>query len=422
MSSMGLPDLDRSDSRAAQLRMTYFYMFMAFAPGAVVYSFFPVYYKEVGYTDAMYGLQNALIPIVGMTANYLFGYISDKTSRMKGIILGLLLAMTALMFVLFRIQNPWTVMGFILLFQFVWIPISVLTESMAMLQAKRLGNTYAVIRGFGAAGFAVSAVAFGWVLDRFPGHQTLSWIMIVLALGTVACLLPIRDPRDRKIAGSADRGGTKPKVNMRELVLYVKDKRFIFFMLVLVMMNISFVMNDQYFSFLIRERGGTQFDIGLGWMLPAAIEVGVFMYLGRKGGRFRPLVMLAAAALIFGIRALVLAYAANLTLILVFQAVQGVAIAFYLVNLAEYMMLLIPDRFRSSGQAILNMVMSIGATVTGSLLGATLYNQFGIETIYGVSAALVLTAIIGFVIGQRLERQAEASRRAAAPVSADGAI
>ncbi|UHA76091.1 MFS transporter [Paenibacillus sp. 481] len=410
-------------------------MFMIFTPAALFSSFFPLYYKDIGYTDAMYGMQNAILPIIGMVANYLFGYISDKFGSMKPMLISMYVLLMGVLYFIFQTSDPWIVMGLVFLFQFLWIPAMMLTDSMAMLAARRLGDSYAVIRGFGAAGFAVAALLIGWLLDALPGNSSMGWIAIALVGLTCCALLPIRDPRrqsvdDRKgstgtsaatdateptdaTVASDPKGAQREPVQMRELWKYVLTKRFILFAFIMLIYQMTFVFNDQYFSFLIREVNGTAFDIGLGWMLPAAIEVGVFLYLGRSNKRFKPLPMLAISAVIMAVRAFVIGMTDSLPIILFMQAVQGVAIAIFFVYLAEYMMELIPDRFRVSGQATLSVVLSIGATMTGSLIGAYIYNQWGLKMLFYAMGVLLIVTVVGFFIAERQEKK----RRAQASIS-----
>ncbi|RJG22567.1 MFS transporter [Paenibacillus thiaminolyticus] len=408
---------DAMNMRQSQIRRMYLYMFMIFTPGAVFSSFFPLFYRDIGYTDAMYGMQNAIMPIIGVVGNYLFGYVSDKFARMKPLILGLILALIAVLYFVFHVTDPWTVMGLIFLFQFLWVPMMTLTDGMAMLASRRLGDSYAVIRGFGAAGFAVSALIIGWLLGRLPGHAAMGWIMMALLAATGGVLLMIRDPRrpgadDRE--GPAEHGtptGTEA-ANMSQFWKYVFTRRFLLFIAVLITYNMTLIFNDQYFSFLIRELNGTSFHIGLGWMLPAATEVIIFLYLGRTGRQFRPLTMLAWSAVILGIRALVIYVTDWLPLVLFMQAVQGIGIALFFVYLAEYMMDLIPDQFRASGQAVMQVALSIGATMTGSIIGAYIYSQWGNKALFLVMGAVLAIAAGGFAAADRLERRRERTEAA----------
>lgn len=395
--------------RTEQTRALCLYIFMIYAPAALFFSFFPLYYKDIGYSDALYGMQNALLPIVGMVGNYLFGYLSDRWSRMKPIILVLLLVIMVLMYLIFQTQQVFIVMGLVLLFQFIWVPVSTLTDSMAMISAKRLERTYATIRGFGAAGFAIAALLIGWLLERWPGPATMGWIGVVTVALTWLMLLPIRDPRlesygpKEELKSQAD-SSKRERVKMKDMWKYVLTKPFIWFMGTLVVFQMSASFNDQYFSYMIREMNGTQFHIGMGWMLPAAIEVFIFLYIGRGMHNFRPLPMLAIAAAIMAVRGFVLAWTDSLVVVMIMQAIQGISIAFFFIYMAEYMMQLIPDRFRASGQALQYLIVSIGATMTGSLIGAYLYANVGIKGLFITNGVLLVVATVGFLLGDRIDR------------------
>lgn len=398
----------QSRFKSEQMRSLCLYLFMIYTPAALFFSFFPLYYKDIGYSEQMYGLQNALLPIVGMIGNYAVGYMSDKWARMKPIMLLLLAVIIGIIYLIFQTDQVWQVMGLVLLFQLLWVPVSNLTDSMAMLAAKRLDRAYATIRGFGAAGFACAALIIGWILDRWPGGATMSWIGMVTVGLTFLMLLPIHDPRRDAYgpeAGEANRVESKSagKVKMSELWSYVFTRPFLMFVSTLVLYQMAGAFNDQYFSYRIREMQGSQLHIGMGWMLPAAIEVIIFLYIGRGTFKFRPLPMLALSSIIMAVRGFILAWTDSLVLVMVMQAVQGIAIALFFIYLAEYMMELIPDRFRASGQALLYLVMSIGATMTGSLIAAYVVGHYGLNVLFTFNGVLLIGAMVGFMIGSRLE-------------------
>lgn len=408
------PTLMKSDVESRfkreQMRSLCLYMFMIYTPAALFYSFFSLYYKDIGYSEQMYGLQNALLPIAGMIGNYAVGYLSDKWSKMKPILLLLLAVIIGIIFYIFQTNVVWQVMCLVLLFQFFWIPVSNLTDSMAMLAAKRLDRTYATIRGFGAAGFACAALAIGWILDRWPGGTTMSWIGMVTVGLTLLMLIPIKDPRSERYEHQIEAlKDTEPKpsakVKMSELWTYVFTRPFLMFVSTLILYQMAGAFNDQYFSYRIREMQGSQLHIGMGWMLPAAIEVIIFLYIGRGTFRLRPLPMLALSSIIMAVRGFILAWTDSLALVMVMQAVQGIAIALFFIYLAEYMMELIPDQFRASGQALLYVVMSIGATMTGSIIAAYLVGNYGLPILFTANGILLVCAMIGFMIGERLQQK-----------------
>ncbi|MCR8844025.1 MFS transporter [Paenibacillus sp. SC116] len=401
--------------RTMQFRYLCVYMFMIYTPAAAIQSFFPLYYRDSGYTDAMYGLQNALLPIVGMIGSFLFGLISDKRSRIKSILMTIMLLLMVVIYFIFHVSSLWLMMGLVLLFQFLWAPVSSLTDSMVMLSARRLNQTFATIRGFGAAGFAVAAGIIGWILDLLPGESTMGWIVIGLIGCTWLTLCLIRDPRSPQYVHSEQekksekeqeigQGTAKEEVRILDLAPYIMTPRFMFFIAAMIVYQMTFSFNDQYFGFLIRELNGTSVHIGLGWMLPAAVEVAIFLYLGRSRHRLRPLPMLAISAVIFSIRSFILAWTDSLVVVMLLQAVQGIAIAFFFIYVAEYMMETIPDKFRASGQAVLQMIMSIGAAVTGSVIGAYLYHHYGLEGLFVTGGWLLMISIGIFLWAERLER------------------
>lgn len=376
-----------------QAPLSFISIFLLFVPTGIVASFFPLYFKDIGYSGELYGLQNALLPIVALLSNYIWSILSDKLSRIKLLLIGLNMMSLLSVAVMFTLKNPLGVMAAMLIYQFFAAPVAVLVESFIMLKSRSLNLSYASLRSAGAAGYSFAALIVGITLGYITGLQPIGFMFLLFMTLALISLIPVGDPR----RPSKDSAEPVEKVSMKEAWPLFREPQVLLFLIVSCLCGIAMVMSDQYLSFLLVDLGGTSFHNGLAWMIPAGVEVIVFIIIGRRGSQFHPLFMLALSTFLFAVRSLLIIFTMNLAVLLFSQAVMGIAIAIYLSYTAQYMIQLIPDRYRSTGQAVMSMFMSVFAATVGAVVGSYLFSQVDIKAVFIVNCALLVLATICFL-------------------------
>ncbi|UNK18220.1 MFS transporter [Paenibacillus sp. N3/727] len=355
-------------------------------------SFFPLYFKDIGYSGELYGLQNALLPLVALFSNYIWSILSDKLSRIKLLLIGLNMMSLLSVAVMFVMKSPLGVMAAMLTYQFFAAPVAVLVESFIMLKSRSLKISYASLRSAGAAGYSFAALIVGVALAYIAGFEPIGWMFLLFMALALISLIPVSDPRR-----SAKASEPVERVSMKEAWPLFRKPQVMLFLMVNCLCGMAMVMSDQYLSFLLVELGGTSLHNGLAWMIPAGIEVVVFILIGRLGSGFHPLFMLALGAFLFAVRSLLIIFTMNLAVLLFSQVILGIAIAIYLSYTAQYMIQLIPDRYRSTGQAVMSMFMSVFAATLGAVLGSFLFSNVDIKAVFIANCVLLVLASICFL-------------------------
>lgn len=307
------------------------------------------------------------------------------------------LLLVALMFMM---KSPLGVMASMLTYQFFAAPVSVLVESFIMLKSRMLNLSYASLRSAGAAGFSFAALIVGVAMAYITGFQLIGWMFVLFMSLALISLIPVSDPRRPAKA-------TEPveRVSMKEAWPLFREPQVTLFLMVSCLYGMAIVMSDQYFSFLLVDLGGSSLHNGLAWMIPAGIEVIVFILIGRLGSRFHPLIMLSLGALLFTIRSLLIVFTMDLVVLLFSQVVTGIAIAIHLSYTAQYMFQLIPDRYRSTGQAVMSMFMSVFAATLGAVLGSFLFSNINIKAVFIANGVLLGLASLCFLGLHILDRR-----------------
>ncbi|WP_106769758.1 MFS transporter [Paenibacillus faecalis] len=383
-----------------QAPLSFIAVFLLFVPGGIVASFFPLYFKDIGYSGQLYGLQNAMLPFVALFSNYIWSILSDKLSRIKPLIIGLNLMSLLTVAVMFMIKNPLGVMVAMLIYQFFAAPVIVLVESFIMLKSRGLKLSYASLRSAGAAGFSFAALIAGVALAFFTGLQPIGWMFMLFMAFALVSLLPVSDPRK-----PSQTGEPVERVSMKEAWPLFRRPQVMLFLLVSCLCGMAIVMSDQYLSFLLVELGGTSLHNGLAWMIPAGVEVIVFILIGRVGSRLQPLFMLSVAAFLFTVRSMLIVLSMNLAVVMFSQVVLGIAIAINLSYTAQYMIQSIPDRYRSTGQAVMSMFMSVIAASLGAVLGSFLFSTVNIKAVFIANCVLLALGALCYLGLHIWERQ-----------------
>ena len=109
--SMKLPATPRPDQNWSR------FMFTIFGTTALVISYFPLYFKEIGFS-AQIGYLYAIGPLISMFSNMIWSYTSDKYRTIKRIMNILIIGQLVTMLVLWQVASFGVVLITISLFYF----------------------------------------------------------------------------------------------------------------------------------------------------------------------------------------------------------------------------------------------------------------------------------------------------------------
>ncbi|MGV2806079.1 MFS transporter, partial [Clostridium perfringens] len=115
------------------------FMFTIFGTTALVISYFPLYFKEIGCSSAQIGYLYAIGPLISMFSNMIWSYTSDKYQTIKRIMNILIIGQLVTMLVLWQVESFGVVLFTISLFYFFYYPVYPLADTMAIQTAQRYG-------------------------------------------------------------------------------------------------------------------------------------------------------------------------------------------------------------------------------------------------------------------------------------------
>ncbi|MEW9698497.1 MFS transporter [Paenibacillus sp. SI8] len=357
-----------------------FYMTMG-----IVVTFFPLYFDYKGYTKIQIGLLYSIGPLIGIATNLLWGFLSDRFQTVKKIMIILIFGQLVTAILVFT--AGWFSLLYICLAMFFFFqqPVNSLNDSQLMLNVSASGKSYASFRIWGSIGFALSAGGFGMLLRHYGSGLT-----PILCLTTISCSLVIVF-----LLKDARKGGKK--MEFGGMLNTVRSRKFIWFLVLIIIMAVSHRFNDGFLALYMRQLGASDSLIGYAWMTSALSEIPMFFFLSKYGHRYKELPLLAFAGIAYTVRFVIMGFVQDPSWVILVQILHSVTFGVFLFTAIRYIGQIIPDEYRSSGQAIFAVAWSSIAGLISGTIGGWTFDSWGGSTVYFIAASLSLLAAVGFM-------------------------
>jgi len=359
--------------------------FMNYSTMAIVVAFFPLYFDDLGFTKLQIGTIYSIGPMLSIFSNLLAGFAADK-SKAIGRVLNLIFLGQLIALALLLPQKPFAIvavlMGLFYLFQ---TPVNSLMDSVTLLAAERMKRSFPSIRAFGSLGYAVSALAFGFILKATGSAWTMRFALATVVGSLILSLL----------LGNFQ--ANLNKFRFGGLWAILKRKETLVFFGLVVLVSVAHRMNEGFLAVAMREHGASSTLVGLASLASSVSEIPVFFLLAKFGHRFRELPLLAIASLMYTVRLFLLSVAHEPIAFVLLQAMHSVTFGIYYITALRYLQGIVPDEYRSSGQALFGMVWTGLAGIVAGTAGGALYDAFGLGVVYRLGAAFALAATAGFL-------------------------
>lgn len=347
--------------------------------------FFPYYSlylgRDLGLSGSRVGLVMATIPLVALVIQPFWGHLADRTGSRRRV-LALVAAGTAVTstgLVLVR-DFPTALVGTALfaLFSTSVLPMAT-AVTLAAVAPTGIGR-FGPIRMWGTLGFLTLVVAFPLLLDvlgDLGSRPRLAWMHpltggFLLAAAAIALSLP----DTRALTLTSERGDT------RRLLAHPPVAR----LLVLVFTAHLFLQGSiNFFPLYVRSRGGDEAMVGRMWIFMLLLEIPLIAFSGSTLRRLGARGLLTMGLLAESLRWTTCALADNMTAITAVQLMHGVGVAGVLIGAPLYLEQAVPERLRSTGQALIATIgFGAGAILSNAAFG-WLLERYGPDVPYGAA-------------------------------------
>jgi PPP family 3-phenylpropionic acid transporter len=382
------------------------YWFLLLGGLGTFFPFYSLYLREnAGLSGSQAGIVLAVLPLVGIAAQPVWGHLADRSGSRTHILtflsLGAAVGYAALFFAR-DFPSLLATTAALAIFSSAVIPMCV---SVSLALVFDLGpHAFGLVRVWGTVGFFVTVVSFplfaGSLLelagiDRLAASVSEPALVMMFPITAACCLaaaaVSLLLPSGGAVAHRAHR------TEWRLLLAHGPFVRVVLFMFAAYLCLHGPMV---FFPVYVHSLGGDVATVSRMWILMLALEVPLIALSGagfrRLGGRG----LLAAGTASGAARWLVCGLTNDLWLVHAVQILHGVIVAGLIVGAPLYVEAVIPSRLRSTGQGLLSMMgISLGG-ISSSVLSGWLVDNIGpsAPALFGGVGALALTIALPMLV------------------------
>ena len=389
--------------RYALINITYYAGF------CTIHAYAAVYLLSHGFTNTGVGLLLAFSNILSAILQPFIAGMIDKPGPLTNrryILISI--ALIALCSLLLMVIPPIKAAVFILYFilytvQFVYQPV--VTALNFEYEKAGCNIQFGLARGLGSAGFAVTSVFIGGMVEENGAHILLIANLIIMAVSAVAAFTFIKPEGDAAgISGPAEEIGSPHN----DLAGFARTyPAFMLFLAGTVCFFFAHNMINDFLIQIIRNLGGAETELGYATFLAAILELPVMAAIGlilKKISADRLMVFSGAA---FLVKTLILVFATQLAAMFLSQAFQMFAYAIFVPASAYYVSETMEELDQVKGQAYVSSAITVGGVFSNLICGGILDN-FGVRPMLitgsAVCAAGVITAMAALIMQSGLKK------------------
>jgi PPP family 3-phenylpropionic acid transporter len=357
--------------------------------------FLAVYFANKGLSYTEIGIAFAVNSLVGVIAQPIWGYVTDKyLDKRKTLII--LMSSCSVIILLFLIAKSFIfiIFSIFLLISFQSAICSVADAYSFEIVEHNKNIQYGRIRLMGSFGYAVLALIIG-IFIKYTNINSAFYTYSVLTLGSIIVI---------KSIGYTGKGKSST-IDIKELFGLLKYRKFLIFIISVLVFNMAQGANGSYLPILVKKTGGDVSQIGLMWFIVAIFELPV-LYLGHRFlKKYGAINLYIFSAITYTIRFLLDGYCTDFKYVLILQCMQSITYTFFLISSLQYVNDVVPLKMRTSG---ITMYSAVGCGLGGfggNMFGGILLEKISIFSLYKILALVCILTLIISLYQKNLENR-----------------
>ena len=349
--------------------------------------FFPYYSlylsQDLGLPESQVGLVWAVIPLVGLFAQPLWGQLADRTGSRSRVLAGLAGGTALTAFFLGEISTFPAIAVMTACFALFATSVLPMSNAVTLASFGRAGaDHFGSIRMWGTLGFLTMVLAFprwlDWLRERSSGPPPGLGPMFSATAGLMllAALWALFLPKAESLGLRAARG------EARRLLGHPPVWRILLFVFAA---HLFLQGSINFFPLYVRERGGDVAMVSQMWIFMLPLEIPLIGFSSRTLRRLGARGLLALGLFAEGSRWTVCAFSADWRLISLMQLMHGVGVAGVLLGASFYIERAAPEQLRSTAQSWISMVSFGGGAIVSNIAFGWLFERFGPGVPYGAA-------------------------------------
>lgn len=351
---------------------------------------------DLGYSTRWIGRIVALAALAAVIWRPLLGFINDRYSCAKQVLLGGTAVGVGCYFLLTHSNRLlWSILAVMGLHITILCLMNFVDSWALRLISSGYQLNYGGTRAGGSFSYAVGAVLLGMLIARYgyrPSNYVL-WALFFL-LVWVVCSIPSPPHEAEKVATLNLSKGISALITNRTYCLML----FAFFLCTLTSSAV-----ESFYPVLLLESGGTEKTIGFALFLQAISEIPMMIGYAklRKRTGFTPAALMGISMLFYGIKSLLMGIASSLPLMVAATVLQIFTFALFTPACIDFMLCTVTQEYLATAHLIFVAIGQAISSVFGGLLSGALADvtsvsfMLRVASIPAFAAGLLAFAIVG---------------------------
>jgi PPP family 3-phenylpropionic acid transporter len=366
-----------------------------------LFAFLVLYLKKNGFDEIRIGMIMSAISIASIVGQPFWGHYCDRKNTIRNVLV-LCLAFSGIAALLIPVlyQSYLLIVIICLVVSFTENSMPSIIDSWTMsLAIGKPWLDYGLTRGLGSLGYALTAAAFGILLDRFgyglmfPTH----FILILITIGF--CFFVDKNSRTGIPEHLLSDRAPVPKIRIKG------SGRFIWFLISSTLVFIGFRAAATFYPLLLSQKGGNNSDMGLSLFIMALSEVPVLFLSRRLLLRFKDTALLVVSMFFFVLRIFLHIVMPTIPGLVLIQAMQALSFALFLPASVYYIKRIAPEGLTSTYLTVASsFYFGIGGII-GSMAGGFIINKLGIYSMFWYSTGVTVLGMLIFIASSYKLRQ-----------------
>lgn len=362
------------------------------------YTFIVLYLKSNGLSDFLCGFVMTLLSLTNFVIQPIIGYITDTYISCKSF---LCICFSIAAGVTFLI--PYSVsMGNVVILAIVFLAIFDYSEYCLIdawiISLKRTKSyiDFPSIRSFGSMGYAITALIFGNVINKF-GYDVMFYAHAAILVITVLIMLLIPASPCLNKVDKSQRANVHKTSMLEAFKTLIKIKPYMIFLLSVALYQFGMRAPNTYLPMFITAVGGNSSDYGMAVFIASILEAGCMFAISRLVRHHIPTIYIYSAGLVITvIRLITLGWGIDLGLgfIMLTQIFQAIGTATYLCSFMDYISKTTPDYLMSTA-ATLGTALTAGVgCILGNFIAGVLIESVGLQSYCYICAGVMMLSFI----------------------------
>lgn len=372
-------------SEANRLRILYFLVFCCTASWLPI---FADYLKDRGLDGIEIGVILSITPLMMFLVQPFYGMLADRFGYKKCLLFST--GFASLSYLLFLFHGGFAYLLFVTVCMAIFYNgIQPVLDSLSLtLVQKDPSFSYGTLRIAGAAGWAVTGITTGYLVDNIS-------TTVIFLISAVSMFLTFVFAFSLRLNNVIPRASESQTFKNAKQIF--KNRTLVFLLICVFLVSVGGTAIWNFYSIYMKENGASASLVGYGISFQGLCELPLFYFsaliIGRLGIRVTLIVTVFATVL----RLFLYSVIKNPQAAIAIEVLHGISWSLFWVVCVEYVNMLVREEWRATGQSLLYAAYYGAGAIVGNLWTGFLYDaRMKVSEIFLMNAGIVL--IVGVFI------------------------